>query len=43
MIISEFQSIKIFLLKVYKPNWSEEVFVVNKIQTLFLGFIELII
>ena len=28
----EFQSIKIFLLKIYAPNWSEEVFVVNKIK-----------
>ena len=32
MIMSEFKSIKIFFLKVISPNWSEEVFVVDKVQ-----------
>ena len=30
--MSEFQSIKIFFAEGSRPNWSEEVFVVNKIQ-----------
>ena len=28
----EFQNIKTFLLKGYTPNWSEEVFFINKIK-----------
>ena len=30
--MSGFQSIRIFLLKGYSPNWSEEVFVIKKIK-----------
>ena len=32
----EFQSIKTYLLKAYTPNWSEEVFVVDKIKNTVL-------
>ena len=34
--ISKYKNI---FAKGYTPNWSEEVFVVNKVQKLFLGFI----
>ena len=30
--MSEFQSMKTFFAKDYTPNWSEEVFVANKVQ-----------
>ena len=34
--MSGFQSIKIFFAKGYTPNWSEEIFIVEKIKNTIL-------
>ena len=37
MILLEYQNIKPFFAKGYLPNWSEEVFVITKVQNTFPG------
>ena len=37
MILLEYQNIKPFFAKGYVPNWSEEVFVITKVQNTFPG------
>ena len=37
--MSEFLNAKIFFFKGYLPNWSEEIFAINKVKTLFFEHI----